>query len=106
MPDRIDTSVDLPAPLRPTRPRHRPGCRLRSTPRSACVLPKCLWMPAASTAGAGEAAALHTPPCWVPYTLPHSVASLTEVVETVPDSPSTGLTVRVWADLVTNGATI
>src|SRR5215469_1671841 len=56
MPDRIDTSVDLPAPLRPTRPRHRPGCRLRSTPRSACVLPKCLWMPAASTAGAGEAA--------------------------------------------------
>src|SRR5580704_14742938 len=59
-PDRIETRVDLPAPLRPTRPRQRPGCRLRSTPRSACVLPNRLWIPAASTAGAacGSAAGI------------------------------------------------
>src|SRR5580704_16486627 len=59
-PDRIETRVDLPAPLRPTRPRQRPGCRLRSTPRSARVLPNRLWIPAASTAGAacGSAAGI------------------------------------------------
>ena len=42
IPDRIETIVDLPAPLRPTRPRHRPGYRPRSTPCSARVLPNRL----------------------------------------------------------------
>ena len=41
-PDRIETSVDLPAPLRPTSPRQRPGWIAMSTPRSARVLPNCL----------------------------------------------------------------
>src|SRR6202034_359956 len=53
-----------------------------------------------------EAEALHTPPCAAPNTLPHSCASLTGVVCTVPGRPSTGFTVRFCADLVTNGATI
>jgi len=35
LPVRMETSVDLPAPLRPTRPRQCPGSRDRSTPRSA-----------------------------------------------------------------------
>ncbi len=46
-----ETMVDLPAPLRPTRPRQRPASRLRSTPRRAWVLPKCLSIPTAWTAG-------------------------------------------------------
>src|SRR5580693_7287033 len=57
MPLRMETSVDFPAPLRPTRPRQRPGSRLRSTPRNAWVLPNRLWIPAASTAGDGSEAA-------------------------------------------------
>ena len=70
IPLRMDTSVDLPAPLRPTRPRQRPRCRLSSTPRSACVEPNRLWIPAALAAGitgsligAHAADELHTPPC-------------------------------------------
>src|SRR5580692_2326691 len=51
MPLRMETSVDLPAPLRPTRPRHRPGCRLSPTPRRAYVLPNRLWIPAALATG-------------------------------------------------------
>ncbi len=50
-PQRIETSVDLPAPLRPTRPRQRPGWSAVSTLRSACVLPKRLLTPIASTTG-------------------------------------------------------
>src|SRR6266702_2188503 len=57
MPLRMDTSVDLPAPLRPTRPRQRPGCRLSSTPRSACVEPNRLWIPAAPAAAVAAAGA-------------------------------------------------
>ena len=53
IPDRIETIVDLPAPLRPTRPRHRPGYRPRSTPCSARVLPNRLWIPAALATGVG-----------------------------------------------------
>jgi len=54
-PDRIDTTVDLPAPLRPTSPRHCPALIDRSTPRSASVLPNRLFTPVMSTsAGPGE----------------------------------------------------
>ena len=76
-PLRIETSVDLPAPLRPTSPRHRPGYRLRPTPRRACVLPKRLWIPAALAVAcaAGMAGSvmrpqaadeLQSPPCALP----------------------------------------
>src|ERR1700677_4164003 len=49
MPDRMETSVDLPAPLRPTRPRHLPASIDRLTPRSARVVPKRFSMPVTST---------------------------------------------------------
>src|SRR3984957_20444200 len=138
-PDRMDTRVDLPAPLRPTRPRHCPAPMDRSTPRSARVVPNRFSTPVTSTsAGAVAVMAIpywvgwpasvadaghragwdltryvsgqeeaQTPPCAAPYTLPHSVVSLTGVVVTVPGRPSTGLDrVSVACDLVTNGATI
>src|SRR5436309_82444 len=38
-------SVDLPAPFSPTRAWTSPRRSTRLTPRSACVGPKCLWMP-------------------------------------------------------------
>ena len=40
----------------------RPGCRLRSTPRSARVLPNRLWIPAACTAGAACGSAASASP--------------------------------------------
>src|SRR5205823_14879264 len=45
-PLRTFISVDLPAPFSPTRAWTSPRHNSRSTPRSACVGPKCLWMPA------------------------------------------------------------
>src|SRR5205823_8925726 len=44
-PLRTFISVDLPAPFSPTRAWTFPRASSRSTPRSACVGPKCLWMP-------------------------------------------------------------
>src|SRR4051812_18016410 len=45
-------SVDLPAPLSPTRPRTSPRRRVRSTPRSDRTGPKDLVMPRSSTSRA------------------------------------------------------
>src|ERR1017187_8706116 len=53
-----------------------------------------------------QAEELQTPPCAFPYTLPQSEESLTGEVVTDPDRPSTGVTVRFCAALVTNGGTI
>src|SRR5205814_2257915 len=50
-PVRIETSVDLPAPLRPTNACTSPGSTRRSTLSSATVAPKRLLMPVASTTG-------------------------------------------------------
>ena len=50
-PDRIETMVDFPAPLRPTSPRHSPALRVRSTPRSALVVPNRFSTPVISTSG-------------------------------------------------------
>ncbi len=48
-PDRIETRVDLPAPFRPTRPRHCPAAMERSTPRRARVVPNRFSTPVTST---------------------------------------------------------
>ena len=54
MPDMMETRVDLPAPLRPTNPKQRPGRRDTLTSRKATVLPNCFEMETASTAGTGS----------------------------------------------------
>ena len=42
-------SVDLPAPLWPTRPTHSPAATRKSTPSSARTAPKCFSTPSSST---------------------------------------------------------
>src|SRR5256885_16331979 len=42
-------SVDLPAPLWPTRPTHSPALTARSTPSSARTAPKCFSTPSSFT---------------------------------------------------------
>src|SRR5215218_7255304 len=51
VPDRILTSVLLPAPLSPTRAATSPGWTAKSTPRSARTPPKLFVMPLASSSG-------------------------------------------------------
>ena len=78
-PDRIETSVDLPAPFRPTRPRHGPAagrdqrraaracCRTASRCRSPRRPVLIAWPSRQQTLGPSviqpPAAALQTPPC-------------------------------------------
>src|SRR5262249_10076111 len=50
-PVRIDTSVDFPAPLRPTRACDSPGSTVNPTSCSATVAPKCLLTPIAWATG-------------------------------------------------------
>src|SRR5580704_11740163 len=54
-PDRIDTIVDLPAPFRPTSPRHWPALIVKSTPCRATVLPNRLSIPVISTSAGPRA---------------------------------------------------
>lgn len=59
------TSVDLPAPLRPTRACDSPGCTVSRTPSSATVGPKRLTTPSACTAGgAWSMASSSSPAGW------------------------------------------
>ena len=50
-PDRTRISVDLPAPLPPTRPMTSPAWRSIETSRTACTPPKATLMPRISTSG-------------------------------------------------------
>src|SRR3954452_16830005 len=52
MPDMTLTSVDLPAPLSPTRPTTSPAPTLKSTPSRAWTAPKRLLTPRSSSSGA------------------------------------------------------
>src|SRR3954454_6535274 len=52
MPDMTLTSVDLPAPLSPTRPTTSPAPTPKSTPSSACTEPNRLLTPCSSSSGA------------------------------------------------------
>src|SRR5436305_3807048 len=51
MPPTHLTSVDLPAPLSPTRAVTSPLCAVKSTSRSTCTGPKLLLMPLSSSSG-------------------------------------------------------
>src|SRR4051812_31684609 len=51
MPDMTFTSVDLPAPLSPTRATTSPAWTEKSTPDSACTAPKRFEMPRSSRTG-------------------------------------------------------
>src|SRR5215213_2024503 len=51
MPDMTLTSVDLPAPLSPTRPTTSPARTSKSTPASACTAPKRLLTPCSASSG-------------------------------------------------------
>src|SRR5215467_11399736 len=52
MPAMVLTSVDLPAPLSPTRPTTSPAWTSKSTSVRAWTAPKCLLMPFSSSTGA------------------------------------------------------
>src|SRR5690606_32356645 len=49
VPASVCISVDLPAPLWPTRPMHSPASTLKSTPSSARTAPKCFSTPSSFT---------------------------------------------------------
>src|SRR5215217_6925279 len=51
MPDMTFTSVDLPAPLSPTRPTTSPARTSKSTPPSACTAPKRFVTPCSASSG-------------------------------------------------------
>src|SRR3569623_3838940 len=51
VPARTCISVDLPAPLRPTRPMHSPALTARVAPSSARTAPKCFSTPSRATMG-------------------------------------------------------
>src|SRR3954452_16408953 len=51
MPAMVFTSVDLPAPLSPTRPTTSPGATSRSTPSRACTAPNLLLTPRSESNG-------------------------------------------------------
>src|SRR3954468_18936819 len=51
MPAMVFTSVDLPAPLSPTRPTTSPGATSRSTPSRACTAPNLLLTPRSESKG-------------------------------------------------------
>src|SRR4051812_27693908 len=53
MPEMTLTSVDLPAPLSPTRPTTSPGMTRKSTPFSARTAPNRLVIPRSSSRGGG-----------------------------------------------------
>src|SRR5579863_5542346 len=56
-PDKILTSVDLPAPLSPISATTSPGATASDTPVSAVTCPKCLETPCADSTGAPGTAA-------------------------------------------------
>src|SRR5690349_25124568 len=69
-PVRTDTSVDLPAPLRPTRACASPGATVIRASRNATVAPYLLLMPVASVTGTGSplpcAGAVAVSAMWIP----------------------------------------
>src|SRR5688500_18112000 len=68
MPEIVFTSVDLPAPLSPTRPTTSPACTSKSTPSSACTAPKRLLTP--WRASRGPLAVTRLPPPGAPCPWP------------------------------------
>src|SRR5262245_38133331 len=58
VPARMFISVDLPAPLWPTRPRHSPAPMARSTPANARTAPNCFSAPSSRTISAGVSTTL------------------------------------------------
>src|SRR5579875_502485 len=95
-PERMLTSVDLPAPLSPTRPTTSPGKMSRSAPRSAWMLPKCLVTARTDTTGAPASPSLDvlttlSPPTAMFVTCRLGLVKAGRFGRAVPDSGATKL---------------